>query len=462
MDHHHHALIHPTPTQLPTRSALQALYVLGSWDPLFRPHVLHELGRAFDYGAGWKETYARCVCGATVIDRLLSLDHAAYESDELYRERLLSTIRSDDPTWTAVDNVDRRSNLTARAFRDEYEVPSRPVVITDIVPRWPAFQSWARVALLQNQGGTPFKVAGLEMPLGRFFQYSERNHDQRPLYLFDSAFATRCPSMDADYTLPEYFSDDFLRLLADPAAGTPRPDNRWLIIGPAGSGSSFHVDPNGTCAWNAVITGRKKWILYPPSIIPPGVVLDAHGGFTTPAALGAWLLDHHAAIADVPESERPLECVCTAGDLMFVPSGWWHCVINLDESIALTHNVVTEVNLANAMELLAEPARCAPGKCGGDVMGDVPLWVAMGGSSTVATEDDGNEGESAGDAAAPKCTCDRIKATLLRRLRNGIELERPGLLTRLESEQAAAAAERSTLWDTMKATPETPQFSFGF
>lgn len=40
--------------------------------------------------------------------------------------------------------------------------------------------------------------------------------------------------------------------------------NRWLIIGPHRSGSSFHVDPNATCAWNAVVSGAKKWILFPP------------------------------------------------------------------------------------------------------------------------------------------------------------------------------------------------------
>jgi hypothetical protein len=36
-------------------------------------------------------------------------------------------------------------------------------------------------------------------------------------------------------------------------AGEGRPDYRWLIMGPARSGSSFHVDPNCNFAWNATI-----------------------------------------------------------------------------------------------------------------------------------------------------------------------------------------------------------------
>lgn len=49
----------------------------------------------------------------------------------------------------------------------------------------------------------------------------------------------------------------------------------------------------------------------------------------------------------------PMEGICCAGEIMFVPCGWWHCVVNLDESIALTQNYVDEWNLFKVLTFLS-------------------------------------------------------------------------------------------------------------
>ena len=48
-------------------------------------------------------------------------------------------------------------------------------------------------------------------------------------------------------------------------------ERRWLVVGAAGSGSRWHVDPFGTSAWNILTQGRKLWLLAPPGAPPAGL-----------------------------------------------------------------------------------------------------------------------------------------------------------------------------------------------
>ena len=128
----------------------------------------------------------------------------------------------------------------------------------------------------------------------------------------------------------------------NPTQPLPHPP-RWLILGPKHSGSTCHVDPNGTCAWNAVIYGRKKWVLFPPNAPPPGVHPSRNGAqVVAPVSLLEWFQQfYEEARAD----GRMVEGVCGQGDVVFVPAGWWHLVMNLEETLAVTQNFVCEGNL---------------------------------------------------------------------------------------------------------------------
>jgi hypothetical protein len=59
-------------------------------------------------------------------------------------------------------------------------------------------------------------------------------------------------------------------------------------------------------------------------------------------------------IADifVPAGCTPLETICEAGEVMFVPRGWWHCVLNVDDTVAVTQNYVSDCNLADVLQFL--------------------------------------------------------------------------------------------------------------
>lgn len=49
-----------------------------------------------------------------------------------------------------------------------------------------------------------------------------------------------------------------------------------------------------------------------------------------------------------------LEGVCEEGEVMYIPSRWWHSVMNLEQSIALTQNFVATYNLPNVLRFLRD------------------------------------------------------------------------------------------------------------
>eukprot|EP00742_Colponemidia_sp_Colp-10_P018111 GILJ01020890.1.p1 GENE.GILJ01020890.1~~GILJ01020890.1.p1 ORF type:complete len:374 (-),score=51.72 GILJ01020890.1:50-1042(-) len=180
-----------------------------------------------------------------------------------------------------------------------------------------------------------------------YVSYAVQQQDERPTYLFDPDFGETSMDVSTMYTVPQIFArDDYFRFLKD------RPKYRWIIAGPSRGGSNFHVDPNFTNAWNACITGKKRWLFFPPHSPPCGVYPSADmADVTTPETLSEWLLNFYQPTVETMR-DVGYECICDAGDIAFVPCGWWHLVINLEDSIAVTQNYVSRNNLGKVLLFL--------------------------------------------------------------------------------------------------------------
>lgn len=305
-------------------------------------------------------------------------------------------------------------NLSVEDFVARYERPRVPVLISGLAdgadsapkptrtrPFAQCVSQWHPDVLLRRFANHKFKVGTdddgypVRLKYKHFYAYARGQLgktgesaavDDSPLYIFDGTFACHrrgAITPDAlggcgirgDYKVPRFFQEDLLR-----HAGSSRPPYRWFVLGPPRSGTGCHVDPLSTSAWNALVLGRKRWALLPPEtpphlVKPPGIEREAATWFR--AVLPRLRLLHRrkhgegnlqdltvpdAASDPVATSLPPLtqmdldsftelhECIQHPGDVLYVPHGWHHAVLNgPDEfSVAITQNYVSSTNFREA------------------------------------------------------------------------------------------------------------------
>lgn len=269
------------------------------------------------------------------------------------------------------DTVPRINYSTNRKeFIRQFEEPNIPCVITGALENWNlANFSIEKLAYMYRH--EKFKVGEdddgktVYMGLKYYLHYALKDEfgakiDDSPLYIFDPTFGKRtlnhssrrskkvkeddettliegkhrysskssqatCHIVD-DYAVPKYFTDDLFKL-----AGARRPPFRWLVIGPSRSGTGIHVDPLGTSAWNALVSGHKKWVMFPPvtdkSIVDPKLI---DGEAST------WFSQVYPKFIKKDENGTTLgdrlgmvDLIQKPGETVFVPGGWYHIVMNL-------------------------------------------------------------------------------------------------------------------------------------
>ena len=96
-----------------------------------------------------------------------------------------------------------------------------------------------------------------------------------------------------------------------PSAPVPQ-----LYIGGPGSGAPFHYHFD---AFNVLVWGEKRWFFKSP---------NSGAEYSTVPSL-----DYVRFIRKKSTNEHPMECTQRAGDVIIVPSGWGHAVLNTKTSI---------------------------------------------------------------------------------------------------------------------------------
>ncbi|HEX8821455.1 MAG TPA: cupin-like domain-containing protein [Archangium sp.] len=245
--------------------------------------------------------------------------------------------------------IERIDNPSPGFFREHYLDRQRPVVITGVASRWPAVARWSpewfreqmgehRITVERSRSERPSNDP-LEFLRNRYYEEARLGgiidvmlsgeHPPGAFYVTYSNIFQKAPALLKDFEslprtlgIPESWPEAVKERL------TLRP-GFWL--GPAGTVSAVHFDRQEN--FNAQVTGRKKWTLFSPE--------DSHHLYYPALELPTVIFS--PVDVEAPDAQRfprfagaqPHETVLDAGEILFIPSGWWHHVRTLELSISL-------------------------------------------------------------------------------------------------------------------------------
>ncbi|MBU0556508.1 MAG: cupin-like domain-containing protein [Alphaproteobacteria bacterium] len=248
------------------------------------------------------------------------------------RDWLLSVMERQRSLSTAASALIRCEGITAEQFLEHFYAPSRPCVIAGALADWPALQLWTPEYLRDTVGDAPVEFQGRREAAGDFELAKDRHKQTLPFSAYLDLIEAN-PGNDAYVTAYNSSANRaaFAPLMRDvrPLPNLLGPGEGMLWVGPAGTFTPLHFDLTNNLLIQ--ITGRKRVLLVPPS--------------------QTRLLSHHRHVfSDVHDLEdeacmkrhplaqqvQPYVVTLEAGDMLFIPVGWWHQVRSLDFSVMMT------------------------------------------------------------------------------------------------------------------------------
>lgn len=218
--------------------------------------------------------------------------------------------------------IDRRSRLSAEEFLEQYVVPQRPVIVSDVTADWPAMRRFTWDFFRERYGHIEKTIRGRRYTLAEAIDLIHASSPENPApYPFNLNVETYFPELLADMRPHRVYGRlDRVNHPLLPRFFMRGTEVYELFFG--GRGASFpRVHYDALCTHTSItqIIGSKEFFLYPPD--------QGHFMYPNPENAKTSLVDFAN-----PDLERfPLFVHATAsvatigpGETIFFPMGWWH------------------------------------------------------------------------------------------------------------------------------------------
>lgn len=265
--------------------------------------------------------------------------------------------------------IERRYRPSQREFLHAFLAPRRPVVISGALRDWPALQKWSPDFFKERYGCVPLKVEGQPYTLGGFLPEKKNGEpltlgelidlvlsstDENPApYLRNVHIEKFLPALNADLEpLPPYFSPNWLDgPFTSPLQSRLHGGRCELYIG--GRGGKFpvlHYDTWHIYTFLCQLYGVKEYTIFAPGQTP---FLYAKGNQSALPNLDNVDLEKYSLYAQA----TPIRFELHPGEILFVPTGWWHTTRILTPSITVS---ASRVNASNWSDFASDLACRAP------------------------------------------------------------------------------------------------------
>jgi len=251
---------------------------------------------------------------------------------------------STQPQATAISkqSVDRRSNLSQQEFEAAYLFPNRPVIFSDGLRFWKTLQQWTPDFFKTQFPERKIVIDGVNYTVGELIDLIERSSNENPApYLRAQKIAEVFPELLPEIETPFPYSQvnwGHSKALPGWVQRFVMPE---ILIG--GKGGRFHALHYDNChlhAYVAQVYGRKHFYLLPPDQTP--------FIYPNPEMPNTSLIKN---IHQPDEDRFPLfrkakfiSETLEPGEVVFVPSGWWHTTLMPETSVSITWNYVNDSN----------------------------------------------------------------------------------------------------------------------